>query len=72
MSDLQKNRDNLYDILLPEAEKFRNEVIKKKEPFSAINNSKSCRIKFISKKWEKEWQKHCKNNSLPNDATLEY
>lgn len=65
-------RDNAYDTLLPAAEKFRNEVIKKREPFSLITNAKSCRVKFVSKKWEKVWQTHCVEHNLPNDPKLEY
>lgn len=69
---LSKVRDDAYDILLPAAQKFQKEVIQKQEPYALITKHTACRIKFVSKKWEKEWQKHCKENNLPNEATIDY
>lgn len=62
----------LYLVLVPVAEVFRKEFDEKKRPFNAIRNFKQCRIKFLDKNVEKEWQKFCTQNELKNDTTLEY
>lgn len=67
-----KVRDDAYDILVPAAEKFRQEVLNKKEPFNLIMKYNACRVKFTTKKSEKEWQKYCQENNLPNDTSVEY
>lgn len=64
--------DYLYLVLVPIAEVFRSRFPKGSAPFSAIRNNKTCRVKFSSKRLEKEWQEFCKNNELKNDPKLEY
>lgn len=64
--------DYLYLVLIPVAEVFRSRFQKGSAPFNAIKNNRTCRVKFISKRLDKEWQEFCKNNELKNDPELEY
>jgi len=64
--------DYLYLVLIPVAEVFRSKFPEGKAPFSAIRNARQCRVKFVGKRLEREWQEFCKQNELKNDATLEY
>lgn len=58
-------------ILTPTAMAWRGKF-PKQQPFALIKNNYSCRIKFVSKKVEKEWQAFCRTHSLKNEETLEY
>jgi len=62
----------LYLVLFPVAEIFRKELNEKKRPFYARRNFKQCRIEFVDKAVEKEWQQFCITNDLKNDTTLEF
>ncbi|MDK2633157.1 hypothetical protein QMZ93_07345 [Pantoea stewartii subsp. indologenes] len=59
-------------VLVPVAEVFRSSFPAGKAPFCAIRNAKQCRIKFTSKRLDKEWQAFCIEHELKNDASLEY
>lgn len=62
----------LYLVLVPVAEVFRSRFPKGKAPFNATRNNYTCRIKFTSKRLEKEWCQFCKTYELKNDESLEY
>lgn len=64
--------DYLYLVLVPVAMAFRGRYQEGKAPFSAVRNNKTCRVKFVNKKQEKEWIKFCIDNELKNDQNLEY
>ncbi|RAY85881.1 hypothetical protein DP196_24180 [Enterobacter hormaechei subsp. steigerwaltii] len=72
MSDSTSSSDNLYLVLVPVAEVFRSEIPKGTAPFNAIRTYSKCRVKFTSRRLEKEWQKFCKKHDLKNDPELEY
>lgn len=62
----------LYLVLVPVAEVFRKELNEKKRPFHARRNFKQCRIEFVDKAVEKQWQQFCVANDLKNDVTLKF
>lgn len=57
-------------VLVPVAELFRSRFPTGSAPFMAISNSRECRIKFTSRRLEREWQQFCKDNELQNHSTL--
>lgn len=59
-------------VLTPVAMAWREQFPKTKQPFSLIKNAYSCRIKFMNKTVEKQWQKFCLTHNIKNDETLEY
>lgn len=63
--------DYLYLVLVPVAEVFRSKFPEGKAPFIAMRNAKQCRVKFISKRLDKEWQDFCKTHALKNDSSME-
>lgn len=64
--------DYLYLILVPTAKAFRGRYEEGKAPFKATRNCKQCRIEFLDKEQEREWQKFCLENELKNDTSLEF
>lgn len=64
--------DYLYLVLIPVAQVFRSKFPEGKAPFNAIRNAKQCRVKFTSKRLDKEWVEFCKTHELKNDESLEY
>ena len=64
--------DYLYLILVPAAKAFRERYGDGKAPFKATRNCRQCRIEFIDKEQEMEWQEFCLKNELKNDASLEF
>lgn len=62
----------LYLVLVPVAQAFREKFDKKDWQFSAIRDHKRCRVKFVNKKYEKQWQDFCVEHELKNDLTVEY
>lgn len=64
--------DYLYLILVPAAKAFRGRYEEGKAPFKATRNCKQCRIEFLDKEQEIEWQRFCLENELKNDASLEF
>ena len=64
--------DYLYLILVPTAQAFRGRYEEGKAPFKATRNCRQCRIEFLDKEQEREWQKFCLENELKNDASLEF
>lgn len=59
-------------ILTPVAQAWREQFPKAKQPFSLIKNARECRIKFVNKKVDKEWQAFCRVHNLKSEETLEY
>ncbi|WP_233503910.1 hypothetical protein [Pseudocitrobacter sp. RIT415] len=72
MSDSTSSSDYLYLVLVPVAEVFRSEFPKGTAPFNAIRTYSKCRVKFTSKRLEREWQEFYKKHDLKNDPELEY
>lgn len=72
MSDSTSSSDYLHLVLVPVAEVFRSGFPKGKAPFNAIRTYSKCRVKFTSKRLEREWQEFCKKHDLKNDPELEY
>lgn len=64
--------DYLYLVLVPVAQAFRSKFPEGKAPFNAIRNAKQCRVKFTSKRLDKEWQEFCELHELKNDPSLEF
>lgn len=64
--------DYLYLILVPTAKAFRERYEEGKAPFKSTRNNRQCRIEFLDKEQEREWQKFCLENELKNDPSLEF
>lgn len=62
----------LWLILVPVAQVWRGKFPDGKAPFKSIRTYSKCRVAFINKKQEKEWQEFCKTHDLKNDPELEY
>lgn len=62
----------LYFVLVPVAEEFRKHALSKNGSFFGINKGCKCRVKFLDKTLDKNWQAFCAQHELKNDNHLEY
>lgn len=64
--------DYLHLVLIPVAKNFKIDRPMNDGLYVTIHHAKSCRVKFMSKRIERNWQKFCAEHELKNDSSLEY
>ncbi len=62
----------LHLVLVPVAKRFKADRPMNDGLYVTIHHAKSCRVKFMSKRIERNWQKFCAEHELKNDSSLEY
>ncbi len=64
--------DYLHLVLIPVAKNFRIDRPMNDGIYVTYHHAKSCRVKFMCRRMERNWQAFCAEHELKNDSSLEY